>query len=140
MEKKKVQSVIFYTAANNKKQFLLLRMNARRKLYWQNVTGSLDMHESFKNAARRESIEETGLQTSNIKSITESELEFAFFDQWKKNVIEKVFIIECFSKWDVRLDPSEHSEFKWESEDEISSSSVHFDSNFQALKIALELK
>ena len=47
MKKRKVQTVIFYNASNNRKQFLLLKMNERRKFLWQNVTGKVDKGEKY---------------------------------------------------------------------------------------------
>ena len=133
MIKNKVQAVIFTNAQGNKKQFLLLRMNERRGLYWQNVTGGVEENESFEQAAIREAIEETALNKSNIKKVTTSQLSFEFIDQWENQVLEKVFFIECISKWDIKLDPSEHINFAWVSESEIKRDSVHFESNYKCL-------
>ena len=114
-------------------------MNKRRNFLWQNVTGSVDTGEEFEKAALREAMEETGLKPENIKKIHTTQLSFEFFDQWKDDVIEKVFILECFNKWDVTLDPSEHVEFKWVKSEDITEESVHFPSNYQALNLAKEI-
>lgn len=140
MKNRKVQSVIFYCAKNNKKHFLLLQMNKRRKLYWQNVTGGVDKAESFKEAALREAIEETNLTVSNLQDILITDLEFNFIDQWEKDVTEKVFLLHCKEPWEVKLDPNEHCNFNWVSEDNITAKSVHFESNYQALKKAIEYR
>ena len=81
MKKRKVQAVIFYHDANNKKQFLLLQMNERRKFLWQNVTGSVEKDEKYRKAAIREAMEETGIKKKNIKHIYKSGMKFKFCDQ-----------------------------------------------------------
>lgn len=139
MKKKKVQTVIFYNASNNRKQFLLLKMNERRKFLWQNVTGKVDPGEKYSDAAVREAKEETGLKKKNIKALYKSTMKYEFHDQWGKDVKEKIFFLECHEKWDVIIDPSEHCDFKWVDEKKITRESVHFDSNYRALLAAKEL-
>lgn len=138
MKKRKAQAVIFYCAENNKKHFLLLRMNESRNGYWQNVTGKVEEGESFEEGAIREAIEETNLELENIKSISNLEFRFEFHDTWGKDAVEEVFVIEAFKKWTVKIDLSEHQDFKWHREDEINEESVHFSSNFEALNKAKE--
>ncbi len=140
MKKRKIQTVIYYCAKDNRKHFLLLKMNERRGLFWQNVTGGVEKDESYKDAAIREAIEETNLNASNISQLIESDIEFQFEDQWKNHVNEKVFFLHCKESWDIKIDPSEHSQYKWTTEEELNSESVHFESNFQALTKALELQ
>ncbi|MFT6633812.1 MAG: 8-oxo-dGTP pyrophosphatase MutT (NUDIX family) [Bacteriovoracaceae bacterium] len=139
MKKRKVQSVIYYCAENNKKHFLLLQMNKKRNFLWQNVTGGVDEGEDFTQAAIREAKEETNLLDENIKSIQQTQLEYSFTDQWKKNVIEKVFIIHCHKHWEIKIDPTEHHSFKWVLEENISKDSVHYESNYFALLEAMDL-
>lgn len=139
MKKRKVQTVLTFSNASGTKYFLLLKMNERRNRLWQNVTGSVDNGEEFEAAATREAIEETGLKRDNIKSLHKTNLSFEFFDQWSENVIEKVFVLECFSQWDIVLDPDEHEEFKWVECSSINENSVHFPSNYQALVLAKDL-
>ncbi|MBD65342.1 MAG: hypothetical protein CME62_09045 [Halobacteriovoraceae bacterium] len=140
MKKKKVQVVIFYHDANNKKQFLLLKMNERRMYLWQNVTGSVDEGEKYSKAALREAKEETGIKKKNIKNLIKSSMKFTFTDQYKKDITEKIFFLEAYEKWDVKIDPKEHCDFKWVDENDINRDSVHFDSNYKALVGALEFE
>ena len=139
MKKRKIQTIIFYNAANNRKQFLLLKMNERRKFLWQNVTGKVEKDEKYSHAAIREAQEETGLKKKNIKAIFKSGMKYTFIDQWNKDVKEKIFFLECHGEWDVKIDPSEHCDYKWVDEKDISRESVHFDSNYRALLAAKEL-
>ena len=59
MNKRKVQVVIFREDNEDVLEFLLLKTNERRGLFWQNVTGSVDNGESYNDAAFREVAEET---------------------------------------------------------------------------------
>lgn len=138
MKKRKAQAVIFYYAEDNKKHFLLLRMNDQRNGYWQNVTGKVEKSETFKEGALREAMEETNLSLENIKNTKNLNMTFEFQDQWGKDSVEEVFAIEVFKKWPVIIDPSEHQDFKWQSEEEINTDSVHFSSNFEAIIQTLE--
>lgn len=133
MNKRKVQVVIFRVANNNKKQFLLLKMNQKRGFFWQNITGGVEKSEDFKKAALREAKEETNIKKSNIMSITDLEIDFEFKDQWDRDVSEKVFAFQCKQEWDIVLDPKEHCEYNWISENELKPNSVHYPSNYQAL-------
>lgn len=134
MIKKKIQTILFFRNANKQKTFLLLRTNQRRKNFWQNVTGSLDQDETFESAAIREAQEETGLSKSNILSVHDLELSFEFFDQWKKDVLEKCFAIEVKEEFSIELDPSEHDQFKWVNQEDLNSDIVKFESNWIALE------
>ena len=53
----------------NEKQFLLFKVNESRGGFWQNITGSVEKGESFKEAAIREIHEETGLEYTPFKLI-----------------------------------------------------------------------
>lgn len=139
MKKRKVQSILFYCDASNNKHFLLLKTNKRRGLFWQSVTGGVDEGEDYIDAAKREAHEETQLLANNIKSITKSQLRFEFHDQWNNDVVEKVFFIECFQKWDVLIDTSEHCDFVWCKDNDINNESVKYESNLLALKEAMKL-
>lgn len=140
MDKRKVQSILFYCDANNIKHFLLLKMNERRGLFWQNVTGGVEVDETYLNAALREAQEETGLYARNIQNIIESDFEYSFHDQWGNDVHEKVFFIQCRNSWEIKIDPSEHSDFKWCHQDDINETSVKFQSNYEALLRAKKIR
>lgn len=137
MKKRKVQVVICVKELGIP-QFLLLQMNAKRNSYWQNVTGSVEDDESFQEAAMRESQEETGIEDKNILTFSELEISFNFIDQWKNDVLEKVYLLECKNKWDVSIDPNEHQQFKWITLNELNSNIVHYSSNFEAIKCAIK--
>ena len=140
MKKRKVQTVIFHRTNDNKKHFLLLKMRNDRGGFWQNVTGGVDSGESFDDAALREAIEETSIQKKNILNFESLNYQFEFHDRWNNDVIEEVFFLEAKVKWDVKIDPSEHTEFKWVSEEELDKNSVHFETNFKALNKVIRQK
>ena len=137
MKKRKVQVVIYYTDAKGKKHFLLLRVNEKRGLFWQNVTGGVEKEEKYLDAALREAQEETGLKFKNIYQIFKTGIVFKFRDRWGKDVTEKVFIIHCKKRWEVEIDEDEHCEYKWVEEQELNKESVEYASNVVALESAL---
>lgn len=138
MKKYKIQVVIFYNTPSNEKFFLLLQMNEKRNFHWQNITGGVDPGESYYIAAIREAKEETNLQTENIIKVEKTHLIYYFDDQWKNNVQEKVYYIQCKEPWDIKIDPSEHCAFKWVSEKEITRDCVYFENNYKSLLEVLE--
>ncbi len=140
MKKRKVQSVIFYCDADQNKHFLLLRVNKKRGLFWQNSTGSVEENESFQEAAIREAIEETALTKNNLISIDDANLDFKFKDQWGFEAEEKVFYLKCKELWKVELDPTEHSEYKWVNQKDFSSSFLKFETNSKAVLKCMEEK
>jgi len=105
---RKVQ-VIVYTLTPNV-AVLLLRRGPERDHIWQTVTGSLEPDdEGFTEGARRELLEETGIETA--ANIIEIGLEFRFK---KKNecIVERVIGVELTGRVPVRLS-EEHVEYAW---------------------------
>lgn len=133
MKKRKVQTVIFHRTTDNRKHFLLLKMRKDRGGFWQNVTGGVDPNENFDEAALREAIEETAIKKMNILNFESLNYRFEFHDRWDNDVIEEVYSLEAKERWDVIIDPLEHTEFKWVSEEILDKTSVHFETNFKAL-------
>jgi 8-oxo-dGTP pyrophosphatase MutT (NUDIX family) len=138
MNKNKVQVVLFKQNPEGEKEFLLLKTNERRGLFWQSVTGSVEKGEDFKTAAFREVLEETNCQAENITSVVDLEMDFEFKDQWGDEVYEKVFAFEIKDNFELILDPKEHIEFKWVKENFINRDSVKFETNYEAIKKCLK--
>lgn len=132
MKKRKVQTILCVSSVDGY-QFLILQMNTRRNHYWQNVTGSVENNESYKDAAIREAQEETGLELENIEKVITVPIEFEFTDQRNNQVHEKVFFIQCKNQWNITLDPNEHEDFRWIHQNDLNRSCVHYQSNFDAL-------
>lgn len=137
MKKRKAQVVIFFLDEQRKKQFLLLRTNKKRGEYWQNVTGSVNAEESYKQGALREAIEETGLREKNIKKIHKTECNYQFHDRWGRDVKEKLYVIHAKSEWEVKIDPSEHCDYKWVGEKDIKPRMLKHICNYLSLAYAI---
>lgn len=118
---------------SHKFQFLLLKTNERRGGFWQNVTGKLEDNETFEEGGLREAIEETALNIESIMDILSLGLSYDFTDQRERKVHEESFLIILDQKWDVKIDPHEHQDFKWIGIDEIHPEIVKHESNYETL-------
>lgn len=114
-------------------EFLLLQTNERRGSFWQNVTGKIEDNETIEEGGLREVIEETQLNLESIVDMTGLGLKYEFVDQRGRNVHEECFLFILDSKWNVKIDPHEHQDFKWVSINEINRESVKFESNYECL-------
>lgn len=137
---KKAQVVIAaIDKASQAQEFLLLQTNERRGSFWQNVTGKVEDKETYEEGALREAIEETGLRIEGIQEILNLGLCYEFTDQHKRKVVEETFLIIMDEKWEVKIDPSEHRDFKWVPIDEIFDGIVKYSSNYEVLSRANKL-
>jgi 8-oxo-dGTP pyrophosphatase MutT (NUDIX family) len=98
------------------------------------VTGKLEDGESFEEGGLREAIEETQLKIENIVDILPLNLSYDFTDQRQRKVHEECFLIVLDGKWEIKIDPHEHQNFKWIPIDELTPDSVKYESNYEALK------
>jgi 8-oxo-dGTP pyrophosphatase MutT (NUDIX family) len=117
-------------------QFLLLQTNEQRGKFWQNVTGKIEGDETFEEGGLREAIEETQLKVETIIDIVDLGLNYEFTDQRGRKVHEKSFLIICDQKWDIKIDPKEHVNFKWIKQDDVEEGIVKFRSNLETLEKA----
>ena len=109
--------VIIYT----KDMEILLLHRKDKKNFWQSVTGSIEEGESPVNAAKRELLEETGIDHKKFQLLDwKFSQQYEIFPHWRyryePNVthnIEHVFSVELPEKIIVNLEPSEHKEYKW---------------------------
>ena len=109
--------VIIYT----KDMEILLLHRKDKKNFWQSVTGSIEEGESPVNAAKRELLEETGIDHQEFLLLDwKFSQQYEIFPHWRyryePNVthnIEHVFSVELPEKIIVNLEPSEHKEYKW---------------------------
>lgn len=128
MNKQKIQIV---TMAQG--QVLLLQFAKYYSGGYQNITGSVEKGEDFKQAAYRELQEEIGIKAE----LTDINLTFNFQDRWGFEVVEKVFL--CPLKNIPRITLSEeHQSFKWVPFDKVTPGDFVFPSNYEAFKKALE--
>ena len=126
--KQKIQIV---TIAEN--QLLLLQFAKFHNFGFQNITGSVELGETFLEAAERELQEEIGI-TQELKDIG---LEFSFQDQWGYIVTEKVFLNKLDKIPSITLS-DEHQSFKWIPIKEVTVGDFVFPTNFDAFKKSLE--
>lgn len=113
--------------------FLLLQTNEKRGSFWQNVTGKVEENETFEEGGLREAIEETALPLESIVEMVGLGLAYDFTDQHGRKVHEESFLIILDQKWDVKIDPHEHQNFKWLPVDELSPDIVKYESNYETL-------
>lgn len=109
--------VVIYTPAL---QVLLLE-RAAHPGFWQSVTGSRENDEQLIDTARREVIEETGLDTRLYKLTNwHTTNSFEIFPQWRHRYApgvthntEHVFSLEIPEQQIITTEPSEHSAHQW---------------------------
>jgi 8-oxo-dGTP pyrophosphatase MutT (NUDIX family) len=118
---------------------LLMQTNEKRGSFWQNVTGKIESDETYEEGALREAMEETGLSVESIVDIVDLKISHDFIDQKKRDVHEKGFLFVLDKKWDVKMDPSEHQNFKWIALNELNREVVKYEGNFEALEKARSL-
>lgn len=123
--KKKVQVVVI---ADN--HLLLLEFNSQipnNYVGFQNITGSVEGDESFLEGAQRELMEEAGIEAAVI----DINLQHAFFDRWKKQCVEKVYLCHLSSRPEIVLN-EEHLFYKWVPTEQVTQADYTFPSNYEA--------
>jgi len=140
--KKKVQVVVI-SRSETKREVLLLEFNSNKNrgpIGFQNITGSVEEGEVFKEAALREIAEEISIDLILEKAeIFDIQFDHSFQDRWdnEKTVIEKTFLCLLNQKPSITLS-DEHQGYKWLIANQVLESDYTFPSNFMALKKALE--
>ena len=107
--------VVVYSSAS----WVLMLRRHEPPTFWQSVTGSLEWEEQPVEAARREVVEETGLDTMALEDCHDSHL-FEIFEIWRHRYAEgvtenheHVFRLEVPDVCPVTLDAREHAEYEW---------------------------
>jgi 8-oxo-dGTP pyrophosphatase MutT (NUDIX family) len=126
--KQKVQIVVM-----TNDEVLLLKYTEKNGGIWQNATGSVEKNESFKEAAKRELWEETGIENE----VTELPMVIKFHDRWGYDVEEKVFKCSLKKKTKITLS-DEHEDYKWVELNSLTASHYGFENHFKAITIAKE--
>ncbi|EQC52019.1 NUDIX domain protein [Bacteriovorax sp. DB6_IX] len=91
------------------------------------MTGSIEGDESWLAGAKRELLEETGLEGH----VNQLDLTFTFHDRWNRDVEERVFVAEVFSS-EVELCEAEHQDFKWIPVDEVKETHYKHKNNYES--------
>lgn len=139
MDKKTRKAQVVIAVVDPERQnfsLLLMQTNEKRGSFWQNVTGKIESDETYEEGALREAMEETGLSVESIVDIVDLKISHDFIDQKKRDVHEKSFLFVLDQKWDVKMDPSEHQNFKWMALSELNREVVKYEGNFEALEKA----
>lgn len=106
--------VLIYTQSGD----VLMLRRRQPEDFWQSVTGSLKWDETFAQAARRELYEETGLDEQPVDCNIINR--FSILPAWRARYapdvsanIEHVFKVTLVERCNIRLDPTEHVEYRW---------------------------
>lgn len=110
---------VLVVVATRQGQVLMLE-RTRPAGFWQSVTGSLDWEEMPEAAARRELIEETGLEATDALEPCALRNHFPIIEAWRQRYAptdhincEHVFRLQLENPSPVRLNPGEHLGYKW---------------------------
>jgi len=127
----KVQIVIL-VRDESKINVLLLKTNEKRGGFWQNITGAVEQNDfSTWSAARREVLEETGIELAeeNLINLEES---FEYFDHNRNtSYIEKIYLGVIEELPTINLSP-EHQSYELKPSNEIKEDIYKFKSNYKA--------
>lgn len=126
---RKVQCWIFSRAPQGAEVCLVLKTNKERGQFWQPVTGTVEEHEGYFEAACREAMEETGFSFSSAPLDTGYEFDFkSRFGPAR----ERIFALFVDDAPIPKLDPREHDEYQW-LEPAKAAGLLRFPSNYEGL-------
>ncbi len=108
---------ILFSKVEDEYKFLILKRTPEDGDFWQPLTGTVNDGEKLIDCLKRELKEETGID--NSINFTDEIWRFDWKNKRDETVIEFVFGIEIDSNSQIKLNPSEHSEYKWCSFDEV---------------------
>lgn len=115
--KKIPKSILIIIYTKNKDVLLLKKIND--KDMWQSVTGSMQENETALDAAKRELLEETGLNSDNLIDC-KKEYVFEIYEMWRHKYddgvthnTEHVFKLELDDIIDINIDAKEHDSYMW---------------------------
>lgn len=109
--------VVIHTAALD----VLLLERAAHPGFWQSVTGSREGDEALIDTARREVLEETGIDsTSGVLSDWQITNTYEIFSEWRHRYapgithnVEHVFSLQLAQRPEIRTAPDEHRDWLW---------------------------
>lgn len=106
----KVEGIMFAKSGNDFK-FLIIKRVPEDGDFWQPLTESLDDGESVEECLRRGVKEELGLDS--IKNVTERLWSFPWENKRGEPNIDLVYGVEISESDEIKINPEEHSEYKW---------------------------
>jgi 8-oxo-dGTP pyrophosphatase MutT (NUDIX family) len=124
--------VVITSFQNNRFEVLLLKTNSKRGGFWQNMTGSVEAGEKFKQGALREVFEETGINENQICFIKKL-FSFEFHDRFGRDVQERVYMVIVEPNLKITLDSNEHNDFRWYNIDEDFNGLIKYKTNLRAI-------
>ncbi|MBP9757715.1 MAG: NUDIX domain-containing protein [Candidatus Pacebacteria bacterium] len=104
------------------------RKNAHGAGTWSGPGGHLEMFESFEDCARREVLEETGLEIENIRLMTSTN---DFFEAEGKHYITLAMVADWKSGEAVNLEPEYCEGWEWFGWDELPEPKAPYFRNFE---------
>ncbi len=136
-----VQVVIFAEGAGERRYLLLKRVSSHGG-FWQSVTGSLEEGETHKQAAVREVLEETGINSREDQLIELGLINtFEIAPEWRSKYAPGITHNEemCFAlrvdACEVKVDSTEHEAYAWETY-ERAMEMLYWESNRRAFAAA----
>lgn len=105
-----------FAKSKNDFKFLIIKRVPEDGDFWQPLTESLEDGESIEECLRRGVKEELGLDS--IKGVTERFWSFPWENKRGEPNIDLVYGVEISESSEIKINPEEHSEYKWCSFDE----------------------
>jgi NADH pyrophosphatase NudC (nudix superfamily) len=106
----KVEGIVFAKSDNNYK-FLIIKRVPEDGDFWQPLTESLEEGETVEECLRRGVKEELGMD--EIKNVTDRIWSFPWENKRGEPNIDLVYGVEISEDSKIKINPEEHSEYKW---------------------------
>ncbi len=134
MKNEQSAGIVFFRKIENRIEFLLLHYPSG---HWDLVKGHIESDETVKDAAKRESKEETGITDVKFIDGFEEEIEY-YFRYDNQNIHKKVTFFLSETKHDIITLSDEHLDFIW-LDFENATKKITFDTAKQIIKKANDL-
>jgi len=134
--------IIFYKDSDGKARYLLLKYNIHKQKHWDFVKGMIEPGETTKEAALRETFEETGIEQEMVRIIEEFvETIIYYYRRSDKGLTKKevTYLLGVISERDAKKIKisEEHEEYKWATKEE-ALEMIKFEETRRVLRTAEE--